>query len=51
MFRKGGSANNGIMDGLVDRKGYLQGTTWDEVVTKYPHAKEAYGAIGGIDQP
>ena len=22
MFRKGGSANNGIMDGLVDRKGY-----------------------------
>ena len=26
MFRKGGSANNGIMDGLVDRKGYAQGT-------------------------
>jgi hypothetical protein len=26
MFRKGGSANNGIMDGLVDRKGYLQGS-------------------------
>ena len=25
MFRKGGSANNGIMDGLVDRKGYAQG--------------------------
>ena len=26
MFRKGGSANNGIMDGLVDRRGYLQGS-------------------------
>ena len=26
MFRKGGSANSGIMDGLVDRKGYAQGT-------------------------
>ena len=26
MFRKVGSANNGIMDGLVDRKGYLKGT-------------------------
>jgi len=26
MFRKGGSANNGIMTGLVDRKGYQQGT-------------------------
>ena len=26
MFRKGGSANNGIMDGLVDRRGYAQGT-------------------------
>ena len=26
MFRKGGSANNGIMEGLVDRKGYQQGT-------------------------
>ena len=26
MFRKGGSANNGIMDGFGDRKGYAQGT-------------------------
>ena len=25
MFRKGGSANNGIMDGLVDRRGYKTG--------------------------
>ncbi len=51
MFRKGGSANNGIMDGLVDRRGYLQGTTWEETLEKYPSIKEAYGAIGGIDQP
>ena len=36
MFRKGGSANNGIMDGLVDRKGYDQGTTWEETLEKYP---------------
>ena len=26
MFRRGGSANNGIMDGVGDRKGYLKGT-------------------------
>jgi hypothetical protein len=26
LFRKGGSTNEGIMHGLVDRKGYLQGT-------------------------
>ena len=26
MFRKGGSANSGIMDGLVDRKGYATGS-------------------------
>ena len=26
MFRKGGSTNSGIMDGLVDRKGYATGT-------------------------
>ena len=26
MFRKGGSTNSGIMDGLVDRKGYANGT-------------------------
>ena len=26
MFRKGGSANSGIMDGLVDRRGYALGT-------------------------
>ena len=26
MFRKGGSTNEGIMTGLVDRKGYSNGT-------------------------
>ena len=51
MFRKGGSANNGIMHGLVDRKGYRQGTGWDEVVKKYPHAQEAYNLMSTIDKP
>ena len=32
-------------------KVYLQGTTWEETLEKYPSIKEAYGAIGGIDQP
>jgi hypothetical protein len=51
MFRIGGTPNQGIMNGLVDRKGYQQGTTWEETLEKYPNIKEAYGAIGGIDQP
>ena len=32
MFRKGGSANNGIMDGLVDRKGYAQGSYKERIL-------------------
>ena len=32
MFRKGGSANNGIMTGLVDRKGYQYGTAKEEIL-------------------
>jgi len=51
MFRIGGTPNEGIMNGIVDRKGYLKGTTWEETLEKYPSIKEAYGAIGGIDQP
>jgi len=51
MFRMGGTPNQGIMHGLVDRKGYKQGTTWEETLEKYPNIAEAYGAIGGIDQP
>ena len=32
MFRKGGSTNEGIMTGLVDRKGYQQGTSKEEIL-------------------
>ena len=32
MFRKGGSANEGIMHGLVDRKGYATGTSKEEIL-------------------
>ena len=32
MFRKGGSANNGIMDGLVDRKGYAEGSYKERIL-------------------
>ena len=32
MFRKGGSTNSGIMDGLVDRKGYAQGTYKERIL-------------------
>ena len=35
MFRKGGSANEGIMHGLVDRKGYANGTPGMEDVRSY----------------
>ena len=28
MFKKGGSANEGIMDGLVDRRGYAHGSPY-----------------------
>ena len=42
MFRSGGSTNEGIMHGIVDRKGYAQGTSWEETLEKYPDIKEAY---------
>ena len=32
MFRKGGSTNEGIMTGLVDRKGYATGTSKEEIL-------------------
>ena len=35
MFRRGGSANEGIMHGLVDRKGYANGTPGMEDVRSY----------------
>ena len=43
MFRKGGSANEGIMHGLVDRKGYETGTN--------PWTKEAMEAYSQIERP
>ena len=42
MFRKGGSANSGIMDGL-NRKGYVDGTNWEDIAA-------AYGATGMGDR-
>ena len=51
MFRKGGSTNNGIMTGLVNRKGYSNGTDWNEVVAGNPYIAEAAKAYGSIEQP
>ena len=34
MFRSGGSTNEGIMHGLVDRKGYADGPTQSEIYAK-----------------
>ena len=34
MFRLGGSSNEGIMTGLVDRKGYAEGPTQSEIYAK-----------------
>ena len=34
MFNRGGSTNNGIMTGLVDRKGYAEGPTQAEIYAK-----------------
>jgi len=35
MFKKGGSANEGIMNGLVDRKGYTEGSSPYEIHQKF----------------
>ena len=43
MFRRGGSTNEGIMHGLVDRRGYETGTN--------PWTKEAMEAFGKISRP
>ena len=51
LFRRGGSTNQGIMQGLVDRQGYAQGPSWDEVMAKNPNIEEAYQAFGGIEAP
>ena len=44
MFRKGGSANEGIMHGLVDRRGYKVGSD-------NPYVKEAMEAYSQIERP
>ena len=44
MFRKGGSANEGIMHGLVDRRGYKVGSD-------NPYVKEAMEAFSQIERP
>ena len=46
MFNKGGSTNNGIMTGLVDRKGYAEGPTQAEI-----YAKEYEDMLSKIDPP
>ena len=36
MFKKGGSANEGIMDGLVNRRGYMHaGVVHDDAASKF----------------
>ena len=46
MFKLGGSSNEGIMHGLVDRKGYAEGPTQSEI-----YAKEWYDQISAIQPP
>ena len=46
MFNRGGSTNNGIMTGLVDRKGYANGPTQAEI-----YAKEYEDMLSKIDPP
>jgi len=46
MFRSGGSSNEGIMHGLVDRKGYADGPTQSEI-----YAKEYYDQLSKIQPP
>ena len=45
MFRKGGSANSGIMDGL-DRKGYVDGTNWEDIAASQMRGYPIYGNWG-----
>ena len=61
MFKKGGSANEGIMDGLVDRRGYAHGSPYGhyekfqslgEPVNLRTEFKEDYGigpGVGSLD--
>ena len=55
MFRKGGTPNQGIMHGLVDRKGYEQGTSKEEILadlrTEAPRDTSMYEMLigGGLN--
>ena len=51
MFRTGGSTNEGIMHGIVDRRGYSQGPSWEEVMAKSPSIGKYYDAMSAIEQP
>ena len=42
MFRRGGSANEGIMHGLVDRRGYANGTPGMEDVRSYMNLVKSF---------
>ena len=46
MFRTGGTPNQGIMHGLVNRKGYAEGPTQSEI-----YAKEFYDQLSKIQPP
>jgi hypothetical protein len=43
MFRKGGSANEGIMSMAVPRKNYQEGTSFEELIADDPYLQEVYG--------
>ena len=55
MFRKGGTPNQGIMTGLVDRKGYANGTSKEEILealrTEAPRDTSLYEMLigGGLN--
>ena len=47
MFKKGGSANSGIMDGL-DRKGYAYGSEWENLTpSEWEEMAKTYSGMGG----
>ena len=50
MFRKGGSANEGIMHRLVDRRGYAN-SNWEDIVADSPNIGKAYKAYSALEQP
>ena len=48
MFRKGGSANEGIMHGL-ERKGYATGSEWENTTpSEWEEIAKTYGMSGAL---